>query len=240
MTILDALQDPNLFKPFFRDASWEPWKVLLRAMFGLPLSQDGLDLFRRCTGRSRAPEEPFSEAWLVVGRRGGKSRIAAAVAVFLACFKDYSVVLAPGERGTVMVIAADRAQARTVFRYVVGLLDLVPMLAKLVERRTAEAVHLRNRISIEVHTTSFRAVRGYTIVAAILDEVAFWRSEDSANPDEEILAAIRPGMATVPGALLSSGSRHPTPGGGRCGTPTASTTRKTRATCSSGRPNRDP
>lgn len=36
----------------------------------------------------------------------------------------------------------------------------------------------------------------------IASEVAFWRSEDSANPDREILAALRPGLATMPGALL--------------------------------------
>ena len=45
-------------------------------------------------------------------------------------------------------------------------------------------------------------MRGYAVVATILDEVAFWRSEDSANPDAEIVAALRPAMATVPEPLL--------------------------------------
>jgi len=49
---------------------------------------------------------------------------------------------------------------------------------------------------------SFRSVRGYTLVAVLADEVAFWRSEESANPDSEILAAVRPGLATIPGSLL--------------------------------------
>jgi hypothetical protein len=39
-------------------------------------------------------------------------------------------------------------------------------------------------------------------VAAICDEIAFWHSEDSANPDHEILAALRPAMTTVRGAVL--------------------------------------
>jgi hypothetical protein len=89
-----------------------------------------------------------------------------------------------------------------VFRYVGGLFDGSPMLARLIERRTADAIDLRNGVTIEVHTASFRSVRGYTVVAAVLDEVAFWRSEDSANPDHEIVDALRPAMATVPGALL--------------------------------------
>src|SRR5205823_798484 len=51
-------------------------------------------------------------------------------------------------------------------------------------------------------TASFRGIRGHTIIAACLDETAFWRSEESANPDREVLDALRPAMATVPGALL--------------------------------------
>ena len=138
----------------------------------------------------------------MVGRRGGKSRIAALVAVFLACFRDYRAILAPGEKGTVMVIAADRKQARHVFGYIAGLLDGVSMLAQMVESRTRETINLTNRVTIEVHTANFRAVRGYTVIGAICDEIAFWRSEDSANPDTEILNGLRPGMATVPNALL--------------------------------------
>ena len=42
----------------------------------------------------------------------------------------------------------------------------------------------------------------YTIAAAICDEIAFWRSEDSANPDIEILNGLRPGMTTMQGAML--------------------------------------
>jgi hypothetical protein len=58
-------------------------------------------------------------------------------------------------------------------------------------------------VSIEIGTASFRSTRGYTIVAALLDEIAFWRTDhDSANPDTEVHAAIRPGMATIPNAML--------------------------------------
>ncbi len=126
----------------------------------------------------------------------------ALIAVFLACFRDWRPHLAPGERATVMVIAADRRQARVIMRYVKALLDGVPMLKRHVERETTETVDLANGVTIEVHTCNFRTVRGYTVVAALLDEVAFWRADDSANPDHEIINALRPAMATVPGAML--------------------------------------
>jgi hypothetical protein len=54
------------------------------------------------------------------------------------------------------------------------------------------------RVTIEIHTASFRSTRGYTVVAALCDELAFWPSDEQASPDTEILAAIRPGMITNP------------------------------------------
>jgi hypothetical protein len=87
-------------------------------------------------------------------------------------------------------------------RFIKGVLSDVPMLAATVQATRQEAIDLDTRITIEVHTANFRAVRGYTIVAALLDELAFWQGEDSANPDFEIINAIRPAMATVPGATL--------------------------------------
>ena len=201
-TILDALAEPRLFGAQFSGSSWAAWRVVLAGLFGLPLADEEQTLFHTLTGRTHAPTTQAREAWLIVGRRGGKSLIAALVAVFLACFRDYSTVLAPGERGIVMLIASDRRQARVLKRYVSGLLQAVPMLAAMIVRETAESIELENRIVIEIHTASFRSTRGYTVVAAILDEIAFWPTDDAASPDSEILNALRPAMATVPGALL--------------------------------------
>jgi hypothetical protein len=78
----------------------------------------------------------------------------------------------------------------------------VPMIADLILRETSEEIDLNNAVTIEVATCSFRTIRGRTIVAALADELAFWMSDGSANPDYEVLAAIRPAMSTVPGAML--------------------------------------
>ena len=127
MNVIDAINDKNVFASAFRDRkTWETWFVFLASLFGLRLGDAGAHTFTQCTGRTEPPTTPASEAWLVVGRRGGKSFILALTAVFLACFHDWRVYLGAGERGTVMVIAADRKQARTILRYVRGLLHLVP------------------------------------------------------------------------------------------------------------------
>jgi hypothetical protein len=66
-----------------------------------------------------------------------------------------------------------------------------------------EQITLSNRVIIEIATASFRTSRGYSIAAVLADEVAFWRSEESsANPDVEIMRAVRPGMASIPGSIL--------------------------------------
>ena len=105
--------------------------------------------------------------------------------MFLATFRNYQQYLAPGERGTILVIARDRRQARTIFRYLRALLINVPMLARQIERETSDTFDLRGSITIEIHTASFRSTRGYTVVAALLDEIAFWPTDDAAEPDAE-------------------------------------------------------
>jgi hypothetical protein len=145
----------------------------------------------------------FTEAVTIVGRRGGKSRILALIAVYLACFRDYAPYLAPGEVATIGVLAVDKGQARAIFRFVLGLLRAVPMLEPLIIRRDSETIELSNRVVIEIATASFRSTRGYSYAAVLADEVAFWRSDEtSLNPDVEILRALRPGLTTIPGAML--------------------------------------
>jgi hypothetical protein len=201
--IIDVCRDPELFAGWFRDQkTWQSWFVFLRALFGLRMSSTEKELYKRCTGRDDLPAGGVREAWLICGRRAGKSYVLALIAVFLACFCEWSRYLSPGERGTIMVLAADRRQARTIYRYAHALLTRVPMLAELVERETAEAIDLSNGVTLEIMAASFRSVRGYTLIAALCDEVAFWRADDSANPDAEIIAALRPAMATIPDAML--------------------------------------
>ena len=50
--------------------------------------------------------------------------------------------------------------------------------------------------------------RPFSPPPCIADEVAFWRSEESSNPDLEILHAVRPSMATTKGLLLCISSPY--------------------------------
>ncbi|ACK52000.1 conserved hypothetical protein [Methylocella silvestris BL2] len=196
MNIIDAIDDPHLLGSAIRDhESWKPWRAMLAAVFGLPLDDYGAELFRQCTGRAEAQGAAFGFLWLVIGRRGGKTFAMALLACFLGLFRDWTSRLAPGERAVVLLVAADREQAKILRRYISGILE-APMLAKMVEAETADTIELKGRVVIEVATCSYRTVRGRSVCVALLDEVAFWRRDDSVSPDTEVFVAIRASMAT--------------------------------------------
>jgi len=196
-TILDAMDAAELTGP-----TWCAWRTFWRAVYALPMDAADLERFARHTGRAAPPVAPVREGWLVVGRRGGKSRSAALAALYQGIRRDYTQLLAPGERGIVPVLAADRLQARRTLAYLKGLVRL-PAFAPFVGRVLKDHVELRTGAEIRVYSASYRTVRGATLCGVIAEEVAFWLSDETgANPDSEILQALRPGMATVPGALL--------------------------------------
>ena len=72
--------DPDLFGGMFDTPSWDPWLAFLEALQALPMSDGHLALYRHHTGRAAPPTKPARYAELVVGRRGGKSRILALIA----------------------------------------------------------------------------------------------------------------------------------------------------------------
>jgi terminase large subunit-like protein len=203
ISILDACADPNLFGPWFKSReTYEAWFTFFATLFALPMTEAQHAVYVQCTGRPTAPTEPANEAFLVIGRRGGKSFALALLGVYLACFRQYRQHLAPGERATIMVIATDRRQSRIILRYIRALLG-IPMLKEMIVREGAEFFDLNNSISIEVMTASFKSTRGYTSAAILCDEVAFWPADDdAAEQDSAILDALRPTLVTIPNSML--------------------------------------
>lgn len=203
MNIIEAIEDENLFKPIFGDLiTWQSWLVVLKALFALEMSPNEMEIYSQLTGRTTAPTERASEGWFVTGRRSGKSRIVAVIAAYLSVFVDYSKYLGPGEPGVLMVISQNRKQARVIYNYLQSIFEDIPMLAKMILRIDRESITLTNGVVLEVHPARFRSIRGFTCIGACLDEIAYWMTEDSANPDHEVIAALRPSMSTIPGAMM--------------------------------------
>jgi hypothetical protein len=192
-----ALGDPS---------SWSMWLAVLRAGFGLPLTGADRELFTAVSGDRPPPTQRVRELWCLVGRRGGKSRIAALIACYIALFTEPK--LAPGETGVVVVLAASQEQAGVVFAYCKAALLSSPTLKREIDGVTRTEIRLKNGTTICVAANSFRTTRGRTCIAAIFDECSFWRSDDSAAPDSETYSAILPSLATVNGMLISISSAY--------------------------------
>ena len=177
-------------------------KAVLKSIYGLPLEPDELAVYFRGTGRKsyEAGVEQL-EVTLIAGRRSGKTqRIAARIAIYEAV-RDHG--LPKGEEARVMLLAPTVSQARIAFRAIRRDLRRSRVLSEMVVRITREEIELTNGVTIGCHAATYDGVRGHTIVCVICDEIGFWACEDSAaNPADEIIDALRPGMDTVCNAKL--------------------------------------
>jgi hypothetical protein len=209
VTMREALSRPVYFGRQLGGDTWSKWRVLLIAIAGEPLTDDELVVFFALTNRQKQPEGRPREFWGVIGRRGGKSRAMAVLAAWLAGCHDFRDILAPGERGHLPVLAQTRDQATSAFNFICGVFAASSALRGLVDSRAADTLILKSGVDISTRAASFRSARGSTMVAAICDEIAFWRDDtSSANPDVEILRAIRPSLLTTGGPLIAISSPY--------------------------------
>lgn len=196
------LTDKNLLGPFYAGRSWDRWKSVLKAVFAEPLTARERELFSKVAGGRAPPRAPVSEFVAIIGRDGGKTAAAAAIAV-KAAIRDYPG-LRPGEVATTLFVAVDKPQARIALDYARRSFTQVPMLARLVANETADGVALRNGNELVVGTNDHRrTARGRTVVCCVLDEAAFFAGEDSASSDRDLVNALTPALARVPGSLLA-------------------------------------
>jgi hypothetical protein len=200
ISILDAMSDPELFGEWFRGPSWDTWRAVLKATFGLPM--DGAELGRFTLVAERSPPtKPVRELWCVIGRRGGKTGVASGVAAHRSALCDHRRYLRPGERATAMLLAVDRVQAAIALRYTAGFFAQ-PLLAGLITRETQDTLELSNGNEVSVYANNYKTIRGRTVCCAILDECAFYPDLDASLSADETYTALVPATATIPNALI--------------------------------------
>jgi Terminase large subunit, T4likevirus-type, N-terminal len=207
ITIDRALRDKALLGAALGAfATWAAWLAILAAAFGCALTPEQVEAFADVAGGRQLPTHVVRELWIIAGRRSGKSRMAAAVLVFLALFRRHK--LAAGEQGFVLCLSASRPQADLIFRYALAFIQESSVLRKELISSSSEEIVLRGGVTIAVHTNSFRTVRGRTLLACVFDEVAFWRDETSATPDLEVYRAVIPSLAASGGMLIGISSPY--------------------------------
>jgi hypothetical protein len=225
-TIIQAMTSPALFAPYYSGPSWAPWKVVLKAAFGLRLTAEETAFFKVVAGDRDPSGRRCKELVLAIGRRGGKDAIAALLCAYAAMTYEPQGRVRAGERPLILLLAADRSQSRNLLRYVRGLFE-VPLLKALITRETMDGFELSNGIDVAVGTADYRTIRGRTILLCVMNELSFWRDENSSNPDKEIWRAVVPATLTLGDqtmiVMVSSVHRR----AGRCTKNGRSTTAKT-------------
>lgn len=201
MDIIEFVTDPQLLGLSLSLAQ----ETLLRSIYGLPLpSKDHAEIFTQCTGRASYPSQSFGEVTVVAGARAGKdSRIAAPVVCYEALFGGHAKHLAKGERAVIPIVAQDQRATRIAFGYVKDYLLGSKLLASMVDGEPLNTeIRLKNRVTIFCFPCVQKSLRGWSCPVGVLDELAFFRLEGSADSDAEIQASLRRGMLGFPSPRL--------------------------------------
>lgn len=175
------------------------WRVVIKAVYGTPLNEAELALFRHLSGGLEPPVGGVDESEVVGGRRGGKSDTIARVAMFEAVHGGHEIALAPGQTGIIPVISPLREQSQEILGYARGLAEH-KAVKRHVAKVTGDAIEFKTGIAIKVMTADAVALSGPTVVCAIRDEWAKWPGPESVMPDTEIENSLRPALAPVMGA----------------------------------------
>ena len=186
----------RFFGSMYCGPSWGPWRAILKAAFGLAMNEEEAGLFQLVAGGRPLPAKRCRELIICAGRRAGKDAIAALICAYFAMTFRPNGRVRPGERPLILLLAAGRAQSRGLLGYVRGLFD-IPVLKALITRETVGWLRAGKRYRHRVGTADFRTIRGRTILLCVMNELAFWRDENSSNPDKEVYRAVLPATASL-------------------------------------------
>lgn len=181
----------------------------LRVYYGLRLKKSELPLLKECTGRENPRIGGFQTALFLTGRRSGKSRIAAVTGAFESALAGHEKKLSKGEQGVVLIASPTKSQSSIVKNYIRGIFD-VPLLRNEIVEESKDGFALRNGNRIAILAGDWKTVRGFTLLAAIVDEVCFFGYGDDSKikSDTELIRALKPSLATCKGRLIAISSPY--------------------------------
>src|SRR5262245_2172038 len=139
LNILEFIEHPGLLNDQTLSVAQ---RAFLKAIYGLPLTDEESEVYRRATGQSEIMSTEQYEATLIAGRRSGKtSKVAGSIALYEA-FRKHPV--SPGDRPYVILIAPTKHQAAIALRYIRARLLSSPLLRNWVAREKRDEIELRN------------------------------------------------------------------------------------------------
>ncbi len=186
--------------------------VILKAIYGLELTQGEVALYDKLTGGLNLQHEKGSEAIeivLALGARGGKSTLAAIMALYEAIVKGHiwRKHLAPKEYGYAVIVATRQRQAEDIIQHnCARLLTNSPRLKDYLAAEPLKAeLELSNGLKIISLPCNSTAGRGLPIFFLAFDEIGHFFTE-GARADTDIYNSLSPRLAQFPGAKTVLGS----------------------------------
>ena len=200
-----AIKGEKLLKPRWEALSG-PQKTILKAFYGLPLTEEELvywsilqggatynDLYE-VTSVTMVPYEPkeYSKLVAVLGRRSGKTDMvvstAAAYEITLGGHKQY---VRPGQEFKALFFAQSKGDAEKNMNFIKLALEESPLLKNEIREAIATEIRLVNGLIVEPVPVGKAVGRGHAVPVVICDEAAFWYTDpNAANPDYEVLRAV--------------------------------------------------
>jgi hypothetical protein len=206
-TIIQALDDPRIFGSLGMSAgsSWDNWRTLLKAFYGLALTPSERRFFCEVTGRSayKPPAGGWRRVMVLCGRRAAKSTISGVVVAYECCFP--LVAIPEGEFLFGVLVAQDlRGVGDVLFQKARRPIITSPALKALVKSDLQDRLILTNGITIACYPCRQEALRGPGAVVAVPDEFAHYRAATDPDraTDVEVIRAVRPMLANTGGKLV--------------------------------------
>lgn len=144
----------------------------------------------------------------IIGRRGGKTTLAAMLAIYCAIITNWRPYLQKTPFATVLVLSHSREFSDEVLEIIRTFIETSPVLKRLInlkKKNTTSTMNLSvpffddsrkitySRVQIKVGAASSKTTRGIAACAVICDEIAFWNlDENMKETDEKIMKAVRP------------------------------------------------
>ena len=221
ISIIKSICDKKLFRPYLQDdngklQSWRNWSIALRLAYGLKVkpTEYNKKLVLECTGRTLESFDKtkgigFKTVLLLVGRRGGKSKISGLCGAFEGVLSGREELLSKGEMGLVTIVSPTKLQSQIIKSYTRAALSSKMLNAEVV-REENWSFELANGVKIQILSGDFRSIRGFSALATICDEVCYFglSEESKIKSDTELIRAVRPGLATTGGKLFAVSTKY--------------------------------
>lgn len=141
-------------------------------------------------------EDNITHAVWCLGRRSGKTLLAAIAAVYMCFMQDnyFTRRVRKGEKWYIVTVANDQGQSKIALDTIRQLILNSPLNQEIV-RETAFEIEISNSCTFQAIPASARASRGKAVVACLLDELAFQIEGDANRGAKAIYDALSPSIA---------------------------------------------